>query len=126
MREEYRVKPEAEAFEWYVEKHLESGFVFSRPDVFLACRPVVSTAEQWQIKACDYLFHWGECDAWYVSMLAGNLANVWDFMPWFLPLICLQRSHGAAGRKLRFYSTDRLKQFTMSPFLFNLNAVATA
>ena len=125
IREEYRVRPEAMPFEWYEEQHKKYGFLFVRPDVYLACRPVVSTAPEALIKSCSHLFHWGECDCWCVSMLAGNLAKAWDFMPWFLPLMCFQRAHDRT-KSLRFYRTESLQRLTLKTPNFNLNAHATA
>ena len=125
MREEYRVRPVAMLFEWYVEQHLQSGFVFSRPDVFLVCRPVVSTAPKEQIEAADYHFAWEDADCWCVAMIAGNLAKAWDFMPWFLPLMCFQRAIDPTAR-LRFYKTESLQRLTRLHANFNLNAYATA
>ena len=125
MHEVYRVHPEPMPFEWYLEKHFKAGFVFSRPDVFLAARPVLSTAPEWQIKACDYIFHWQDCDCWCVGMIAGNLAKAWDFMPWFLPLMCFQRDHDST-RRLRFYKTESLQRLTLHSQLFNQHAYATA
>jgi len=125
IKEEYRVRPEEMPFEWYVEKHLESGFVFSRPDVFLACRPVVSDSPELMVTSCDYRFPWEICDCWYVSMLAGNLARAWEFMPWFLPLMCFQRANDPT-KSLRFYKTESLQRLTLKISNFQLNYHATA
>lgn len=125
MREEYQIRPEAMPFEWYLERHLEHGFIFSRPDIFVVCRPVISTALKEQINACDYQFDWDACDCWCIAMLAGNMAKAWDFMPWFLPLMCFQRALDGT-HDLRFYKTEKLQRLTLSPQYLNSYTYASA
>jgi hypothetical protein len=122
MREEYRVRPADMPFEWYVEQH---PFVFKRPDVFMACRPVISDAPTELIAACNYQFPSEFCDCWSVGMIAGNLAKAWEFMPWFLPLMCFQRALDPTLR-LRFYRTASLQRLTRVHANFNLHVYASA
>jgi len=124
MREEYRIRPVAMSFEWYVEKHLENGFVFSRPDVFLLCRPVVSGSPEIMITSVDYHFPWEICDCWYIAMLCGNMQKAWDFMPWFLPLMAFERARDSKG-SLKFYKTESLQRLTLRASAFNYLAHAT-
>jgi len=123
MKEEYRVRPAAMSFEWYEEQHKKYGFLFVRPDVYLACRPVLSTASKEKIEDCTCLFHWSECDCWSISMLSGNMAKAWDFMPWFLPLMCFQRALDS-NASLRFYRTEALQRLTLRGNNLNIYAHA--
>jgi len=125
MREEYLVRPATMPFEWYIARHLESGFVFSRPDVLLVCRPVVSTASVDLIRAADYHFAWEDSDCWCISMLCGNMAKAWDFMPWFLPLMCFERALDS-NASLRFYATKALQRLTLRTTNFHIYTNASA
>jgi hypothetical protein len=86
--------------------HLMHGFVFSRPDIFLMGRPVISTASREDIVNPWYKFKSADCDCWHVYLCAGNAAKALDFVPFKLPLVSFER--GNKLRFLRFTSITRL------------------
>ncbi len=98
------------AFDILVEWHLRHGFVFSRPDYFVMGRPVMHEASAELI--CEPTFHFpsGRCDCWYIHAMAGNLARVWDVLPWDLPWIAWQRAHDPE-KVLRVYPLARMRRF---------------
>lgn len=99
------------AFSALVDWHLRHGFVFSRPDYFVMGRPVEITAPAELIVEPTCHFPSSRCDGWYIHAMAGNLARVWQVLPWDLPWIAWQRHHDPE-KVLRIYPLARMRRFT--------------
>lgn len=78
------------SFEDALQAHLQHGFVFSRPDVFLLLRPVRHDADPLQIIDPWHVFK-GNVDCWHIYALAGNMQRAWEFCPCELPWISYER-----------------------------------
>jgi hypothetical protein len=84
----FRQHPEEGTFADALVDHLESGYVFSTPDVFMLGKPVN--------------------DGWFVHTLCGDMQKAIELMPYFLPWIAFVRYHNGK-RRLAMYRTVRLK-----------------
>lgn len=70
-------------FEEDVAWHLEHGYVFSTPSVFL--------------------MGYQENDRWHVSLCAGDVSSALSLMPFYLPYVSFERRN-----VLKVYKTDRI------------------
>lgn len=112
MEKLYLDEPEGQTLEWYVMLHLRNGWVVSaNADYFVMGKPVVSTAPAELFAKPEHVFPIEQCDAWYVSAMAGDMAKAWAAMPYPLPLMCYHRGQGGS-RGLRFVRTDANRRFT--------------
>lgn len=101
----WRVEECAYPFDFVLAEHLEHGYVFSTPELFLMARPVKhdATYEEITNPASNMA---GVADAWLVYAAAGN---IWGFLrdtfPAFdrYPFIGFERDN-----KLRFYQREQL------------------
>jgi hypothetical protein len=67
-----------------LEAHLLYGYVFSTPDAFVMGRPVRrdgDVGDVWRTWPLE------ECDAWFVWVGVGEVAQLLDFIPFPLPWI---------------------------------------
>lgn len=106
-REVYEREPCKRSFEEDMRLHMLGGFVFSRPDLFIMGRPVVSLAEAGRIVDPAYHFEWGLCDCWHVHLCAGNIVRAFALMPWPLPLVSFERKND-----LRFYAMASIERLS--------------
>lgn len=106
-RDVYRSEPCARAFEEDLEAHYINGFVFSRPDFFIMGRPIVKAADPVLIVDPWMRFPSAFADCWHVYLFAGNLARVWDILPWPLPWVAFERKN-----ELRFYSQEAIRRLS--------------
>ena len=106
---EYLKHPKEEPFVNYVEWHARNGFVFARPDFFAMGRPVKRNAPPKEILDPKMLFESQDCDCWYIHAAAGNMARMWQIVPWELPWICWTRLADPLA-ELTFIKTESLKR----------------
>ena len=97
--------------------HLQHGFVFARPDLFVMGRPVMRFAPVELILRLDYPFRLYDCDCWYIHSMAGNMAAAWNIMPWELPWIAYERMRDGT-RHLTFRRTEDLRRLC-PPDIYN-------
>lgn len=102
----YEREPCSYTFKEDLEFHLLNGFVFSRPDFFVMGRPVVRSAPA-DIITGHHRFHSSDCDTWHVYLVAGNMARMWDMLPWELPFVSIER-----GNVLKFYRLASIRRLT--------------
>lgn len=97
----YRTEPCARTFREDLDAHLQHGYVFSTPHVFIMGRAVNSRADAALIVDPWHGFPRPEQDAWLVYLCAthdgGHIADALKFLPHELPLIGFER-----GNELRF------------------------
>lgn len=109
IESEYRRRPRAEPFLYYVRLYHAWGFVFSRPDFFVMGRPVPRHAPAEAILDDHERFTGIQCDCWYLMAAAGNTARMWQVVPWELPHFCWTRLTDPIS-ELRFVETERLQR----------------
>ncbi|CAB4163621.1 hypothetical protein UFOVP813_37 [uncultured Caudovirales phage] len=84
--------------------HLVSGYVIANPSLFILFRPVLSTASP-----ADIANPWKQFDkpdAWYVWLMAGKARELYQYMPYPLPLLGFARFNQPA----RFHPLERFKE----------------
>lgn len=111
----YAKRPRVEPFLYYVRWYMCHGFVFSRPDFFVAGRAVPRGAAPERILDDRELFRGEIRDAWYVFGAAGNTALMWRVVPWELPWFCWTRLADPLS-ELVFIETNRLKRLCPPDF----------
>lgn len=89
--------------------HLAHGYVHSTPEYFVMARPVLSTASPAEIANPWHQFK--EPDAWFIWLMAGDMAACWRRFPYPLPFIGFARRDKAA----RFYPFGRVESLTCKP-----------
>lgn len=102
----YADSPEEKPFGYYFGIHLERGYIYSSPRFFWMGMPVVRA----ELEAGKHplTLPEGEPDTWYLSALAGDMAEAWKVEPFPLPYIAYDR--GPLGKKrLRFHERVRLR-----------------
>lgn len=105
----YARHPQEEPFENYVRWHALHGFVFARPDFFAMGRPVVRAAGEEFIRDLATHFPSAACDCWFIHAAAGNMARMWQIMPWPLEWFCWERVADELS-ELRFVRAETLKR----------------
>lgn len=96
--------PTDEAFRRDFEAHLAAGWVYSTPTCFVLARTVLSTAPPEHIANPWHQFE--RCDAWFVWLAAGSLVEIFDAMPFPLPLAGFARFDGLPAK---FRPLERIK-----------------
>lgn len=90
--------------------HLLNGFVVSTPRCFAMGRPIRHDADPEAIFDLRHTFSKPDC--WFIHTAAGELGELVQQFPFWLPLICFQRADGegrrGAGQRMRFYQSSRL------------------
>lgn len=109
LEAEYERHPRQELFLYYVRLYMARGFVFSRPDFFVAGRPVPRGADPQRIFNDHEAFHGEQCDCWYLFAASGNMARMWSVTPWELPWFCWTRLSDPLS-SLVFVEAERLKR----------------
>lgn len=84
----YKDHPQEEPFEYYLLWHMRNGFVFSTPDFFIMGRPVSRLA--FDPNKLEF-FPRETCDAWFIHVMAGDMAKAWSILPWELPYLLWER-----------------------------------
>lgn len=84
--------------------HLQCGYVFSTPEVFVMGRPVRKGAEYVQLT--DPAFIFDRVDCWWVYLAAGDLGQMMRFLPYELPWFGWERDN-----KPRYWRAERIKQW---------------
>ena len=113
MAKLYAEEPEAKSFQWFVDVYLRNGWVVSaNSDYFVMGKPVNSKAPVELFAQPEHVFQDAECDAWYISAMAGDMGKAWAAMPYYLPYLCYHRGQGGC-RGLRFIRTTRIQDFSL-------------
>ena len=105
----YQQEPCARSFREDLEAHLLHGYVFSTPDVFLMIRPV---DRGWRDQIVDptknpeWIKPWSPPDCWHVYLAAGDIQEMWKFLPYPLEFVSYERSNRL--RIVRFQQFRRL------------------
>lgn len=92
-----------------LEAHLLHGYVFAAPEYMLMARPVVSAADEEDIRDPWHVFPRHEQDCWLVYAFAsarpglGLVKTCLTHLPYALPLVAWERSR---AQKIRFYQLD--------------------
>lgn len=106
---QYAAHPKEESFDRYVMHYHRVGFVFSRPDFFCMGRPVVRSASPSEILDPRHLFDSTKADCWYVHAAAGNMARMFQVVPWELGWFCWTRIQDPLS-ELQFHPTETIKR----------------
>jgi hypothetical protein len=109
IRREYILRPEDHSFEWYVNWHIERGFVFSTPDFFIMGFAVDSMRLRQGLQPIDCHNPAGDC--WYLFAMAGSMSKAWSIMPWELPFLAWHRDRDG-GKDLQIWPMGRIKRLT--------------
>lgn len=109
VRELYGKSGQGEDWPHDLEAHLLKGYVFGGPGFFCMGRPVVKGAAVELIRDPCHSFPVGECDAWYVAAMAGDMAEAWRHFPYELPWICFDR-FGDLRCRMRWCSVTTLRK----------------
>jgi hypothetical protein len=96
----------ARTFEHDLILHLDNGYVFSTPEIFVMGRPVRRDAGVECIFNPEIVWPRDECDCWHIYLMAGSGAALVGLMPWWLPWVSMERD----GR-LRFHELGRAVDF---------------
>jgi hypothetical protein len=102
----YDREPCARTFQQDLDFHFRFGFVFSAPRFFIMGRPVIKGAPPAAIVNPAVQFNGEECDCWHVYLMAGDLAKIWEIVPWPLPWCSWERKNEL--RFTRFAAIRRL------------------
>ncbi len=100
----YDKEPCTRSFEEDVCSHLEHGFLYSSPELFIMARPVDRYASEEFILNPDYTFIKPNC--WLVWLCAGRIPRIWHALSLtglHLPFVGFQRSN-----RLRYYEFTKL------------------
>jgi hypothetical protein len=90
--------------------HFLHGSVHSDESAFLMTRPVSATASKEQITDPQYRFPEADCNAWFVYLAAGNIADLIELAPYPLEFVCYERF--GVLKILRFQSiSEKVKQW---------------
>lgn len=109
MAELHAREPEACPFGDYVAWHLRHAFLFSSPESFLMCIPVVKADLEAGRRPPAPLR--GIPDCWYISGLAGDMKAAWAFEPFPLEWFAFDRAkHGT--KRLSFHRRSRIQAKT--------------
>lgn len=108
LEAQYERLPRLEPFLYYVRLYHCNGFVFSRPDFFVAGRPVPREAAPERILDDRETFAGEKCDCWYIFGAAGDMRRMWQVLPWELSWFCFTRLADPLS-ELRFISRERLR-----------------
>jgi hypothetical protein len=92
-RRVYNQEECARTFEADLEAHLLVGWVISTPEVFVMGRPVLSSAPVEQILDPWQTFPREAVDCWHIWLAAGNLAAMWQYLPFELPWFSFERDN---------------------------------
>ena len=105
IKAKYEASEHVEPWGFWLDWHLQNGFVFSTPVFFAMGRPVRSaTGILWK-SSKDI------ADTWYIWGLAGDMSKCWSILPYELPWIAFERIRGGK-RELAFYRTEDLRRHT--------------
>jgi hypothetical protein len=99
----YLTEPCARPFEEDLQIHLEVGFVFSTPQLFIMGRPVDRGAHDRYIVDPIYQFDKMKQDCWHIYLAVGPLRDFFRYMPYWLPYMSWERLN-----MLRRYDAKRL------------------
>lgn len=105
-------------FDWDTFYQLYSGWprlLIDTPNLFLAARPV-KWAEVGPGINFEHIWPLDECDTWYVWAFVGDLARVWESIPFELPNVCYRRTNDS----LHFHRLARVKKLSLGVSLTNL------
>ena len=75
-----------EQFDSDLELYRRHGVVIDTPEIFVMARMVCKEATFGQILDPRFHFNPSDCDTWFVYLLAGRLAALWELIPF--PLTC--------------------------------------
>lgn len=118
IKEQYRLHPQEQPFEFYLNWHLANGFVFSTPDYFVMGRAMVwAENESWTRNRIDEFTIWAKKaeNAWYVHAMAGDIKKAWGILPYPLGYICFERVRGGK-RELVKIPTERMRKLAHALF----------
>lgn len=109
-------------FQQDLQLHLAHGYVFSTPEEFVMGRPVISAAEEEDIRNPAVVFDAEDCDCWYIYAYAtrnpsyekwqGLVEKVLRWMPYELPLAAWDRRRRDS---MLFFPIKRFQQLTAKP-----------
>lgn len=102
VRKVYETEPCRRSFEEDLHLHLQTGYVFSTPTLFLMGRPVRRKAPTRWIVDPHHVFQ--NPDAWLIYLAAGNMAEFFEKEPYELPWVGWEKRN-----VLRFYPMASIK-----------------
>ena len=124
IAEFYRANPQEESFEYYLNWHLENGFVFSTPQFFVMGRAIKKYAnEAATLHGIENFAVWerAEQNCWYVHAMAGDIEKAWSVLPYPLGFVAFERIR-EGKRCLTVMPTERIRslshelsQFAVAP-----------
>ena len=109
IREEYRLHPREESFDFYLDWHIENGFVFSTPDFFIMGRGASREAIRRNSDAWTCRREFQDC--WYVFAMAGDISKCWDILPYPLGYVAFERLR-EGKLELTIVPTERIRRLS--------------
>src|SRR6188768_2238508 len=94
IAEFYAKHPQEESFEYYLNWHLENGFVFCTPEFFVMGRPIKTYPDEAHtIHGIDNFAIWDreEHNCWYVHAMSGDISKAWSVLPYPLGFVAFDR-----------------------------------
>lgn len=122
IREFYQLHPQEQPFEWYLNWHLQEGFVFSTPEYFVMGRAIkVYANEATTTHGIDNFAIWErmEQNCWYVHAMAGNIDKCWEILPYPLGQVAFERTRNGK-RELTVLPTERIRRLSHELSRFSL------
>lgn len=92
-----------------LEAYFVNGYVVATPEYFICARPVRMDADPDDIINPVYPFVPGECNAWFVGLMAGDPRLIWTYCPITFEYCGYQRD----GSSLRWFETERIRRKIM-------------
>jgi hypothetical protein len=114
IRRKYQLAPQEQLFEFYLNWHLQNGFVFNTPEFFVMGRPIKTYRDEAHTRhGIDHLAIWAreEQNCWYVHAMAGDMTKAWSMLPYELPFMAFERVREGV-RELTVVATARLQHLT--------------
>jgi len=108
IRKEYQDRPESHTFEWYLNWHMDHGFVFSTPSFFIMGFAVDSDLVR-KVEPMAAFRAKGDC--WYIAAMAGDMVAAWSILPWKLPLLAWHRDRDG-GKDLQIWPIEKIERLT--------------
>lgn len=109
IRRAYAQRPEAQSFDWYLDWHIQHGFVHSTPAYFIMGFAVDSAALKAGALPMDAYRTPGDC--WYVFAMAGDTKRAWEILPWELPFLAWHRDRDG-GKDLHIHPLTQIRRLS--------------
>jgi len=94
----YKANPGPPSLRADIYRHRAHGVAIDTPRLFLLARPVQIDCALHQITDTAFAFEPMFCDCWHIQFLAGEMAEAFNFAPYPLPLVSMERHRAGRSR----------------------------